>query len=116
MAWTALRERRRAAPRERVYIAGQGELVRERAWPAHVRALPMTGDGRALLPLQEGHHQLFVGATGAGKTTSARRVLLARGLSEPNVAILALDPKGDPGLERDLRAIAAARSRPFVRV
>jgi hypothetical protein len=114
MAWTALRDRRRGTDAERVWIAGQGELVRERAWPERVRALPMTGDGRALLPLQEGHHQLFVGATGSGKTTSARRVLLARGLGEPTVAILALDPKSDPGLERDLRGIAAARSRPFV--
>jgi hypothetical protein len=115
MAWTALRERiRHGKPQERVFIATQGELVRVRGWPAHVRGLPMTGDGRALLPLEEGHHQLFVGATGSGKTTSARRVLLARGLSEPNVAILALDPKGDPGLEQDLRGIAAARERPFV--
>ena len=115
MAWTTLRERNvHGQPRERVYIATQGELVRERAWPAHVRGLPMTGDGRARLPLGEGHHQLFVGATGSGKTTSARRVLLARGLSEPNVAILALDPKGDLGLERDLRGIAAGRARPFV--
>ena len=114
MVWTALRERRAGEATERVYIAGQGELVRERAWPANVRALPMTVDGRALLPLEEGHHQLFVGATGSGKTTSARRVLLARGLSHGTVSILALDPKGDPGLERDLRANAAARSRPFV--
>jgi len=121
MAWTALRSRRPrrgvpgASSAERVYIAGQGELVRERCWPGEVRALPMTGDGRALLPLEEGHHQLFVGATGSGKTTSARRVLLARGLGEPKVAVLALDPKGDRGLERDLRAIAVARGRPFVR-
>ena len=41
-------------------------------------------------------------------------MLLARGLGEPNVAVMAFDPKGDPGLERDLRAIAAARGRPFV--
>jgi hypothetical protein len=89
LAWTALRAHlAHDQARERVYIATQGELVRERAWPAHVRGLPMTGDGRGLLPLEEGHHQLFVGATGSGKTTSARRVLLARGLSEPNVAIL----------------------------
>jgi hypothetical protein len=79
MLWTALRDhrRRRGVATERVYIASQGELVRERRWPANVPALPMTADGRALLPLGEGHHQLFVGATGSGKTTSARRVLLA---------------------------------------
>jgi Type IV secretion-system coupling protein DNA-binding domain len=114
MAWTLLRDRSRSAPSERVYIAGQGELVRERAWPDGVRALPMTAEGGALLPLGEGHHQLFVGATGSGKTTSARRVLLARGLSPGTVSVLALDPKGDAALERDLRAIAVARSRPFV--
>ena len=72
----------------------------------------MTADGRALLPLEEGHHQLFVGATGSGKTTSARRVLLARGLSAGTVAILALDPKGDAGLgarpARDRRRPVAA--------
>ena len=113
MAWTALRQRG-ARGSERVHIASQGELVRRRGWPDQVRALPMTGDGRALLPLEEGHHHLYVGATGSGKTTSARRVLLARGLGEPSVALLALDPKGDPGLERDLRAIAAARGRPYI--
>jgi hypothetical protein len=114
MVWAALRDRHAAGATDRVYIAGQGELVRERAWPADVQALPMTGDGRALVPLGEGHHQLFVGATGSGKTTSARRVLMARGLADGVVSVLALDPKGDAGLERDLRAIAAARSRPFV--
>jgi hypothetical protein len=103
-----------AGRRERTYIGGEGELVRERAWPATVRALPMTADGRARLPLGEGQHVLFVGATGSGKTTSARRVLLARGLSEPTTAVLALDPKGDPGLERDLRQLAAATGRPLV--
>jgi hypothetical protein len=114
MFWTALRRRRSEAAAERIYIASQGELVREREWPSEVPALPMAGDGRALVPLGEGHHQLFVGATGSGKTTSARRVLLARGLGAGRVSVLALDPKGDAGLERDLRAIASARSRPFV--
>jgi type IV secretory pathway TraG/TraD family ATPase VirD4 len=112
MFWTALGQRRQ--PRERVTIAGQGEVVRHRQWPSHVRALPMTGEGRAPVSLREGHHQLFVGATGSGKTTSARRVLLARGLAESNVAVLAVDPQSDPGLEHDLRAIAAARERPYV--
>ena len=40
--------------------------------------------------------------------------LLARGLGATQTAILVLDPKGDLELERDLRAIAAARGRPFV--
>jgi hypothetical protein len=41
-------------------------------------------------------------------------VLLARGLGERDVAILALDPKGDSALEADLRGIAAATGRPYV--
>ena len=115
MIWSAVRARSDSQrSEERVRIAGQGELVRERDWPSTVRALPMTGDGRALVSLEEGHHQLFVGATGSGKTTSARRVLLARGLGESNVAVLALDPKGDAGLEHDLRGIAAKTGRPYV--
>jgi hypothetical protein len=108
---------RRKAAREhdqRIYVAGQGELVRSREWPAELPALPMTGDGRGRVPLTEGMHLFFVGATGAGKTTSARRWLLARGLGQERTAILALDPKGDRELERDLRGIAAERARPFV--
>jgi hypothetical protein len=120
MAWTAIRARRRrpsgARRGERVYLAGQGELVRERDWPEHVRALPMTGDGRALLPLEEGHHQLFVGATGSGKRTSARRVLLARGLSAGTVALIALDPKGDPSIKRERRPRRSYRTRVHIRV
>jgi hypothetical protein len=115
MAWS--RQRRltaRSPDGDRVYIASQGQLVRERRWPRGVRALPMSADGRGLIPLGEGLHLYFVGATGAGKTTSARRWLLARGLAEPETALIALDPKGDAGLERDLRAIAAHTGRPFV--
>ncbi len=112
MAWNA---RRRPEPGQRVYIAGQGELVRERAWPQHVPALPMTHDGRAPIPLAEGMHLFFVGATGSGKTTSARRWLLARGLDPTaTTRLVVLDPKGDDALEQDLRAIAADRGRPFV--
>jgi hypothetical protein len=129
MAWTWCRQRRRLGAgdrdRERVFIASEGELVRKRAWPVRVPGLPMTGDGRALVPLGEGMHLFFVGATGSGKTTSARRWLLARGLGEPartaaggagepSTALLVLDPKGDDGLERDLYAIAAKTGRPFV--
>lgn len=111
MVWRRALERQTD---QRVYVAGQGELVRERAWPTAVPALPMTGDGRGRIPLAQGMHLFFVGATGAGKTTSARRWLLARGLASDQTAILALDPKGDPDLEHDLRAIAAERDRPFV--
>lgn len=111
MIWNARRRREG----ERVYIAGQGELVRERAWPDHVPALPMTGDGHGRIPLAPGMHLFFVGATGSGKTTSARRWLLARGLDPAcTTGLIVLDPKGDDALERDLRAIAADRRRPFV--
>lgn len=111
MVW----RRRPATPGRRTRIEGQGELVRDRAWPKDVAALPMTGDGRGPIPLGEGHHLFFVGATGSGKTTSARRWLLARGLSRDTITgLVVLDPKGDCALERDLRAIAAATGRPFV--
>lgn len=111
MVWHAVARRELG---ERVYIAGQGELIRERRWPDRVPALPMTGDGRAPVPLGEGMHLMFVGSTGSGKTTSARRWLLARGLGREQTALLVLDPKGDQGLEEDLRGIAADRGRPFV--
>src|SRR4051794_368148 len=115
MAWSPQRRLSSRDPGgQRVYIASQGQLVRERGWPDGVRGLPMTADGRGLVPLGEGLHLYFVGATGSGKTTSARRWLLARGLAEPDTGLIALDPKGDTGLERDLRAIAAHTGRPFV--
>ena len=66
MAWTALRDRARAeasgsrSPAKASSCAGA-------PGPSSVRALPMTGDGRAPLPLEEGHHHLYVGATGSGQ-------------------------------------------------
>jgi len=65
LVWTALRaghERRarvEGAAAERLYIAGQGDLLRQGGWPPAVSGLPMTADGRATLPLGEGHHLLF---------------------------------------------------------
>jgi hypothetical protein len=110
----ALRERRaRVARGERTYIATQGELVRQRPWPADEPFVPMSADGRGRLPRRAGRHLLIVGATGAGKTVSARRWLLARILAD-GVGVLATDPKGDRGLERDLRAAARVADRPFV--
>ena len=117
---TALgRERRVARRRERAQghhtrIAGQGELVRERGWPVGEPFVPMTArpDG-ARVPSRAGKHLLIVGATGSGKTVSARRWLLGRILSD-GVAVLATDPKGDVGLERDLRAVARLVERPLV--
>src|SRR3954453_19370589 len=73
----------------------------------------MSADGRGLIPRREGRHVLIVGATGSGKTVSARRWLLARVLAD-GVAVLVADPKGDRGLERDLRAAARLVGRPLV--
>src|SRR3954452_19106172 len=98
---------------ERTRIVGQGELVRERGWPQGEPFMPMSADGRGRVPRREGRHLLIVGATGAGKTVSARRWLLARILGD-GIAALVTDPKGDVGLERDLRAAARLVRRPFV--
>jgi hypothetical protein len=103
----------RRARGDRTRIAGQGELVRERAWPHGEPAVPMSADGRGLLPRREGRHVLIVGATGSGKTVSARRWLLTRILAD-RVGALVLDPKGDRGLEHDLRAAARLAARPLV--
>lgn len=119
MAWTAFgtggraRRARRQARGERTRIAGQGELVRERDWPVGEPSVPMSADGGGLVPRREGRHVLIVGATGSGKTVSARRWLLARILAD-GVAVLVADPKGDRGLERDLRAAARLVGRPMV--
>ncbi len=117
---TALgRERRVARRRERAAghrtrIAGQGELVRERGWPVGEPFVPMTADpDGARVPSRAGKHLLIVGATGSGKTVSARRWLLGRILAD-GVATLATDPKGDVGLEADLRAAARLVGRLLV--
>jgi hypothetical protein len=118
-AWTAMRpgqRERRAEQRargERTWIAGQGELVRERGWPDEEPCVPMTADGRGLIPRRAGRHLLIVGATGSGKTVSARRWALARVLAD-GVALLVADPKGDRGLEHDLRTAARLARRPLV--
>ena len=98
---------------ERAAIASQGELVRTREWPAGEPFVPMTGDGRGRVPCRAGRHLLIAGATGAGKTVSARRWLLARILAD-GVAAVVTDPKGDRDLEHDLRHAARLASRPFV--
>jgi hypothetical protein len=53
------------------------------------------------LPLGEGQHIFACGATGSGKTTTMRRVLAARTLTQ-NAALLILDQKGD---EEDVEQI-----------
>ena len=97
----------------RTAIATQGELVRAREWPSSEPFVPMTGDGRGRIPCRAGRHLLIAGATGAGKTVSARRWLLARILGD-GVAAVVTDPKGDRDLEADLRRAARLAQRPFV--
>ena len=104
---------RRSRAGERAAIATQGELVRTREWPASEPFVPMTGDGRGRVPCRAGQHLLIAGATGAGKTVSARRWLLARILGDGAAAVIT-DPKGDRDLEHDLRHAARLASRPFV--
>jgi hypothetical protein len=115
MLWSTLRDRRQspqgAAVRSR--IESQGELVRRRDWPPSEAFVPMTSDGRGRVPAREGRHLLIVGATGSGKTVSARRWLLARIVGD-GAAVLVCDPKGDRGLEHDLREAARLVGRPFV--
>jgi hypothetical protein len=105
------RPRRRTG--ERVYIATQGEIVHERAWPAGEPYVPMTRDDAARLPRRAGQHVAAFGATGSGKTTSVLRAVAGRVLSDGS-ALLCVDPKGDPPTEVFLRRLATAAGRPFV--
>jgi hypothetical protein len=98
---------------ERVYIATQGEIVHERAWPAGEPYVPMTRDDAARLPRRAGQHVATFGATGSGKTTSVLRAVAGRVLSDGS-ALLCVDPKGDPPTEAFLRRLATAAGRPFV--
>lgn len=98
---------------ERVYIATQGEIVHERAWPAREPHVPMTRDDAARLPRRAGQHVATFGATGSGKTTSVLRAAAGRTLKDGS-ALLWIDPKGDPLTEGFLQRLAATARRPFV--
>ncbi len=100
---------------ERVYLRSQGELIHERAWPAHVDYVSMTaqGQGGPRLPIGAGQHVVLFGATGAGKTTTARRLIAARTLAQ-HAALLVLDQKGDPEDVEQMQALAAAAGVPFI--
>jgi hypothetical protein len=104
----------RRQPGERVHIRSQGEIVHERPWPEDQPHVPMTGrqDGPRL-PRSEGQHIFACGGTGAGKTTTALRIVAARARADHS-AVLAVDQKGDEVAERTLRDIAAAAGVPFV--
>ena len=81
----------------------------------HVAYVPMSGidhDGMRL-PLGEGQHIFACGATGSGKTTTMRRVLAARTLTQ-KAALLILDQKGDQEDVEQMSRLAAAAGVPFV--
>jgi hypothetical protein len=114
----------RPAPRrgvgERVYLGAQSEVIRHRPWSAELPYVAMSaagpGSGRtgpARLPLGDGQHVFLVGATGSGKTTTARRLIAARVLAQHS-SLLILDQKGDLGDVEQMRRLAAAADVPFV--
>lgn len=99
---------------ERVHIATQGQIVRERPWPASEPYVPMTADETGpRVPRRSGRHIFCVGATGSGKTTSALRAAAGRVLKD-HAALFFVDQKGDPHAEAFLRDLAAAIGVPFI--
>jgi hypothetical protein len=100
---------------ERIYLRSQGELVHERPWPAQVEHVSMTalGERGPRLPLGEGQHVALFGASGAGKTTTARRLVVERTLSQ-RAALFVLDQKGDENDIAHMRRLAAAAGVPFI--
>jgi hypothetical protein len=107
--------RRRLPAGERVFLGSQGELVHERRWPSSLPYVSMSAlhERGARLPLGAGQHVIVFGATGAGKTTTARRLVAARTLAQHS-ALLVLDQKGDDSDVREIRRLAAAAGVPFI--
>jgi hypothetical protein len=99
---------------ERVRIASQGQILRERAWPSDESYVPLTAqlDGPRV-PRRSGRHVFCTGGTGSGKTTSVLRAAAGRALKDDS-ALFWVDQKGDPRTLAALRAVAAARQVPFV--
>ena len=99
---------------ERVSIASQGQIVRERDWPASEPFAPMTADTDGpRVPRRSGRHVFTTGGTGSGKTTSALRAAAGRVLAD-RAALFFVDQKGDPDAEAFLRRLAAVARVPFV--
>jgi energy-coupling factor transporter ATP-binding protein EcfA2 len=107
---------------ERVWLGRQGELQREKPWSSELPYVSLharpprqrqAGNPGARLPLGEGQHVFMVGATGSGKTTTARRVLAARVLSERSGLVI-VDQKGDQADVDAMRRLAAAAGVPFI--
>ena len=65
------------------------------------------------LPLGDGQHIFACGATGSGKTTTMRRVLAARTITQ-KAALLILDQKGDQEDVEQMSRLAGAAGVPFV--
>jgi hypothetical protein len=100
---------------ERRYLRSQGELVHQRPWPPEIPYISMTAqrDRGPRLALGAGQHLMLFGATGAGKTTTARRVIAARTLAQHS-ALFVLDQKGDDEDVEHMRRLAAAAEVPFI--
>ena len=100
---------------ERLYMRSQGELVHERRWPESIDYVSMTalGEHGPRLPLGAGQHVVLFGATGAGKTTTARRLIAERTLTQ-KAALLVLDQKGDPEDVDQMKELAAEAGVPFI--
>jgi len=98
---------------ERRYIAGQGQVVHERPWPADEPYVPLTRDNTARVPRADGRHIASFGGTGAGKTTSVLRAAAGR-VAADNTGLLVLDQKGDEPTLQFMQALAAKLGRPFV--
>jgi TraM recognition site of TraD and TraG len=111
-AWQP-RPARRAG--ERIYLRSQGELVHKRPAPAGSPYAPMSSIDHDSLrrPLGAGQHIFACGATGSGKTTTIRRVLAARTITQ-NAALRILDQKGDEEDVEAMSRLAAAADVPFV--
>jgi hypothetical protein len=99
---------------ERVHIVTQGQVIRERAWPATENYVPLSADEDGpRVPRRSGRHVFTVGSTGSGKTTSALRTAAGRAVKDRS-ALFFVDQKGDPPAHEFLRRLAAATGVPFI--
>jgi cell division septation protein DedD len=99
---------------ERVHIATQGQIVRDRQWPSSETYVPLTADiNGPRVPRRSGRHVFCVGATGSGKTTSALRAAAGRALKDRS-ALFFVDQKGDPLAREFLPRLAAGLGVPFI--
>jgi hypothetical protein len=99
---------------ERVHIVTQGQIIRQRAWPASEPYVPLSADEHGpRVPRRSGRHVFTVGATGSGKTTSVLRAAAGRAVKDRS-ALLFVDQKGDPAAREFLRDLAAATGVPFI--